>query len=553
MELLFKPDRETAKKAYEGMRRVFDRNPNPSKEALEALTDAYNFQDYKIVEKMFEAWRSKGIRITSSNVSDPAARSAKSSSKSGTKGFEEGFAMSADGQRIPQAEPSNEMEISGLPVAETEEQQQLAAFDLLMGFRPELASPKIGTFDRLKASSSDNQHGSTSQDQTIDEPLQPNNLLRLEPISAADFADVIAMDSQQAPEDRTPADAERLGSKDWPVNDQSVKETLRIVVPGMEQLPPSLPQAYQADGTPLTETLANPPSTATRSPVTPASNSPLQAIDTTTEDAQPMDVDSEPERNAEDSKRSKPVPSTSFSGSPASNAASIVSTTSAIILPIKPHPVKHWADPILQNAYEIYTAQEGQRIGNWLKATFRPASEKYSVLQRSVYTEYKTLFEGSPVPLLQGSQMMSFFLKTFPTARAGLRLDPEEPDQSKKEFRIWGVYRVKIFEGSPWELLYNGLLKANVNRTSPRPIDLTPSQASLFRRGADISSLASIHNAARLDKEKIRRLSRQMDAISGEEEKKVWECLPRSLPTYRVCVHAIGAIARRDANRILPG
>jgi hypothetical protein len=133
---------------------------------------------------------------------------------------------------------------------------------------------------------------------------------------------------------------------------------------------------------------------------------------------------------------------------------------------------------------------------------YRPSTEKYSVLQRDIYTEYKSLFDGSTVGCWSGSQVVKLCREMWPDTALGRRLD------NPSEFRIWGIYRVRILPQSPWELLYSGQLKAELfNLVEAKPTEQFKSETLVARMGAPLASMASILSTARLDQTKISTLS----------------------------------------------
>jgi hypothetical protein len=115
----------------------------------------------------------------------------------------------------------------------------------------------------------------------------------------------------------------------------------------------------------------------------------------------------------------------------------------------------------------------------------------------------------------------------WPELKLGKR--PDQPAQ----FRMWGLYRVRVYSGSPWEALYNGQLKQKLGLSNAKPIEMAASESGVLRVGAPVDSLASALSMARLDQGKMKILSDRANAKSLESCLKGFP-IAGSLPTWQV-------------------
>lgn len=523
----------------DALKRAYKRNPNPSPEVMELLAATFNISDEKVIPQLFASWRRSGNQIQT----ETSKRAGGAPAGSGRRDFEAG-SFDVNSQRTPDLAFSHAKEQQKSEEIEAEAEQ-----NGLFGRILELAGNITGEQDDVVKSKGE--IGSTTASALFDSKevrkspqaleagatpaiLESNGLL-----SGLDDSSAIHIDDLPAMAKFLAADAaslnvheQCLGQDDQADRDQARPmevDDLRVIIPGMESSPMlqdhlalATSKPIPADGDLQHSGLAGPvsfaksPEKAFQSAVVSAPLAPVSetTVSTTVPTTAPTTESIAVHRPV------APLPARAVPGPQATSR----SAAPPVILDIKPHEVKHFTDPSTQQAYEIFTSPEPHRVGNWLKATFRPASEKYSVLQKDIYTEYKTLFEGSPAACWNGSQVVRLLREIFPETALGRRLD--DPSQ----YRIWGLHRIKIFAGSPWDVLYSGKLREGLDMGTVAPMEPFASESNVSRVGAALDSLASALSVARLDQTKMRDISERCNKKDVEDFKRrmAWH-LPRSM------------------------
>ena len=501
----------------DALKRAFHRNPNPSPDVMDLLAATFNIADERVVPQLFESWRRKGVHLRSAGAGQSTTKNnGPKSASSNRKDFEMG-SLAMDEQRTPelafnsQADQRTDKELEA-------EAEQANLFEQIVssakdGKSKQVQTPWAGSEQQeLKT----NQAGlDATSVHSLREPdkghdgeesslLVANGILGVldEPLAMeVDSVDPptknVATGSFQNAADQSALDRpDRRTDRSQPTN----TDDLRVVIPGMTSTPPQQP--HLAPATPPSTVNEVEPREPRAAPGTAVPQS--IRVDPRNDAALRSNTGSpalpKPPGGTEDAaRRVAPLPTRAIE--PPQTVSRSVAQAPPTILDPKPHEVKHFTDAPMQQAYEIFTSPEPHRLGNWLKATFRPASEKYSVVQKDIYTEYKSLFEGSPAGCWNGSQVVRLVREIFPQTVLGKRLDEQT------QFRVWGLCRVRIWPNSPWDILYSGKLREGLNMEPAVPIEPFPSESNVSRVGAALESLASALSVARLDQTKMRDIS----------------------------------------------
>jgi len=517
---------------FEALRRAFDRNPEPSQDVLDLLAATFNIHDVRVLGELFKVWRQQGKKT-------PAKVDGKG------KDFEPG-SLEMNDQGTPDLSFGNGGGVEGddvddLAKQEREILQRIGMLEHEGMERDALERPENGASREFEDGEITEISDEPVSRDTVDSSrnatigssppiedlsgLRSNGLLdMMRSDDAMQVDEVEASDAhlnmtQMVQNGKRSNQSGAAGHASHEVSEggnHTVDRVMRVIIPGMDQTPGF---------------------TTVRS----GRETSVSEVDTPTEDVQVIAKDTHPLHHT--SARSLPVPTPALSLQPQPISRAPPASAGPLTQPPPPpanrpkqgvtiidcpvHEVKHMSDPTLQRAYEIFTAPEPTRLANWLSVVFKPASEKYSVMQKDVYTEYKGLFEGSAEPCATGQQVVRMCLDIWPELKLGKRLD--QPAQ----FRMWGLYRVRLYSGSPWEALYNGRLKQKLGLNNVKPIEMAASESGVLRVGAPVNSLASALSTARLDQGKMKMLS---DGANGRDLESFLKDFPiaDSLPTWQV-------------------
>jgi len=553
---------------FEALRRAFDRNPEPSQDVLELLAVTCNIDDVRVLGELFKVWRKQGKKTApkvngkekdfesgslemndqgtpdlsfgnGGDVADDlerqereilqriAAFQSKGLERDGLERQEIGPSSGVveDGEIVEILDEPVSPDAADIPPNKTiaPHSSPLVENGEIVEILNESVSPGAADSPRDKTIA----HRSSSPVENLSE-LRSNGLLDM--LTSDDAMQVDQVEASDVRPDRTPM---RLEPENGMMSGQkgvahharhgvpkqgnyAADETMQVIIPGMDRAPSSI--AVSSD-----------------------TNTPVSEVVTPTEGAQVIAQNTNHTRTTSARSLSMPVPASTLQPQPIPRA--LLTSTGPPARPPPPsakrpkggvtivdcpvHEVKHMSDPILQRAYEIFTAPEPTRLANWLSVVFKPASEKYSVMQKNVYTEYKSVFEGSAEPCATDQQVVRMCLDIWPELKLGKRLD--QPAQ----LRMWGLYRVRLYSGSPWEALYNGQLKKKLGLSNAKPIEMASSESGVLRVGARVDSLASALSTARLDQGKMQTLS---DAANKRDlDRSLTDFpIPDSLPTWKV-------------------
>jgi hypothetical protein len=373
----------------DALRRAFHKNPNPSPEMLDMLAATFNIHDERVVPQLFESWRRSGIHLrdSSGGTSTPEGKASKSS-RSGRRDFQEG-SVELNAQRTPDLTFNPQAEQS-IETQEEARNEQIELFDQIVKLAQNGAveqknhsgheEGRLEGVEEAPTAVAVEQGGAAisfaEEQQAV---LEPNGLLsdfdsiaamRVDPVNMQTQTDTHRQPTLHSIEHDVAKHDDTQGRSDVDQPKQMPTGNLQIIIPGMEAEPTDQPQLAPATP-PSTVDIVRGETYGATDDVPPSG----LAVDAILSAVRPIEAgpDAKPALPSPpitaDAVERLVAPLPSRATGPPQNAPR--PTAPPVILDIKPHEVKHFSEPMMQQAYEIYTAPEPHRLGNWLRATYK--------------------------------------------------------------------------------------------------------------------------------------------------------------------------------------
>lgn len=185
------------------------------------------------------------------------------------------------------------------------------------------------------------------------------------------------------------------------------------------------------------------------------------------------------------------------------------------------HEVKRFpTDPMMQQAYEIFCAPPWLKTMHWMTCVFKKTDDTWSMIQKDIFAEYRAVFDGSPNGIYSGGELLSILPSTL-EARTG------KSASNPSEFRIWGLLRLKLFPGSPWDLLYSGKLRHAMNE------GVKIKEIFQVRPDRGVQRLGGPPMVQRLNKKIMQEFSKKENDAQEAVLKVQWQWM-KKLPTHKV-------------------